>query len=217
MEKHLKLLSNSWIKLNVGGHQFNTTTVTLLKGDTMLSRMFSGDVPTTKDENGAILIDRDGKHFNKILNFLRSGIQPVLESEREATELKHEAEFYGIGDLKEYCENYGKLQNSAKKVVVYPTGRTWGYKGEFGGFEKSSEPSKDIPLMPDGTMSLGYICNTFSNNLYGSIFVVYWKSADGKPTRTALEIKHDKVMPPEHGWYACPEWAFDGPYYYALD
>ena len=87
-----KVLPTDWITLNVGGKHFYTTKTTLLKGDTMLSSMLSSDIPKATDEHGAILIDRDSKHFNKILNFLRNGIGPVLDTEQDANELKLENE-----------------------------------------------------------------------------------------------------------------------------
>ena len=47
------------IKLNVGGVHYSTSTSTLSKySDSMLGRLVNGDLPTTKDEDGAIFIDR---------------------------------------------------------------------------------------------------------------------------------------------------------------
>jgi len=92
--------SDEWIQLNVGGTTFNTTLDTMLKGDTMLSRMFSNTIPKKKDEKGCVLINREGKHFDKILNYLRIGVVPPFKDENEAYELLDEADFYCIEELK---------------------------------------------------------------------------------------------------------------------
>ena len=82
---------NRYIKLNVGGNSkflklkfsfktkknawkgrlFTTSIDTLTKQDNMLRAMFSGRMETTSDTDGYTLIDRCGKHFEKILNYLR--------------------------------------------------------------------------------------------------------------------------------------------------
>ena len=77
---------------------------TLSVGDTMLSTMFSGRHPIVTDEEGYVFIDGDGKHFRKILNYLRRGDAVLPENEEELLEIKHEAAFYGIQGLVEQCE-----------------------------------------------------------------------------------------------------------------
>ncbi|CAB1318371.1 unnamed protein product [Coregonus sp. 'balchen'] len=64
--------SSKYVKLNVGGALYYTTMQTLTKQDTMLKAMFSW-----------ILIDRCGKHFGTILNYLRDGSVPLPEIRRE--------------------------------------------------------------------------------------------------------------------------------------
>ncbi|KAH7724777.1 BTB/POZ domain-containing protein KCTD17 [Aphelenchoides avenae] len=52
----------NWIRLNVGGKVFQTSKQTLCRfPDSFLARMAAEDqqVPTQKDDTGAILIDRD--------------------------------------------------------------------------------------------------------------------------------------------------------------
>ena len=53
---------------------------------------------------GWILIDRCGKHFPLILNFLRDGSVPLPQSEVELQELLMEAKYYLIEQLVELCE-----------------------------------------------------------------------------------------------------------------
>ncbi|KZC07193.1 PREDICTED: BTB/POZ domain-containing adapter for CUL3-mediated RhoA degradation protein 3-like [Dufourea novaeangliae] len=70
----------------------------------MLRAMFSGRMEIVTDSEGWILIDRCGKHFGTILNFLRDGSIPLPESTREMAELLAEAKFYCISELIESCE-----------------------------------------------------------------------------------------------------------------
>lgn len=50
------------------------------------------------------MIDRCGKHFGTILNFLRDGAVPLPESTKEMAELLTEAKYYCISELAESCE-----------------------------------------------------------------------------------------------------------------
>eukprot|EP00966_Prymnesium_polylepis_P125213 2895764-Prymnesium_polylepis.1 len=62
----------------------------------MLGAMFSGRHETPPDDEGFVFIDRDGKHFRIILNFLRTGVLDVPESELAAVELKRELDYYQL-------------------------------------------------------------------------------------------------------------------------
>lgn len=44
---------------------------------------------------GYVFVDRDGKHFRHILNWLRDGVVPTLE-DNEYSELLREAEYYQL-------------------------------------------------------------------------------------------------------------------------
>ena len=92
------------IKLNVGGTRVMTSKATLTARDTMLSSMFSGRYHIVKDEEGYFFIDADGKHFRKVLNYLRRGDAVLSENHEELLEIKKEAEFYGIQGLVEHCQ-----------------------------------------------------------------------------------------------------------------
>ena len=96
---------DQYVNLNVGGTHYMTSLSTLMKGETMLSAMFSGRIPLQKDANGNVLIDRDGKQFYRILNYLRDGDISLPETQTELDELKKEAKFYCIDDLIELCES----------------------------------------------------------------------------------------------------------------
>jgi len=93
-----KLPSNR-ILLDIGGSLFSTTTETLTKiPDSMIARMFSGRFPIHVNEDGRIFIDRDGSHFEYILNFLRDPERnaPKIKDKSTLEELKIECEYYGL-------------------------------------------------------------------------------------------------------------------------
>lgn len=48
------------------------------------------------DNDGWVLIDRNGKHFGTILNFLRDGYVPLPECRVETAEILAEAKYYLI-------------------------------------------------------------------------------------------------------------------------
>ncbi|CAH1800620.1 unnamed protein product [Owenia fusiformis] len=88
-----------YVKLNVGGSLHYTTIGTLTKQDTMLRAMFSGRMEVLTDSEGWILIDRCGKHFGTILNYLRDGSVSLPEARRELGELLSECKYYLVSDL----------------------------------------------------------------------------------------------------------------------
>ena len=75
----------------------------------MLVRMFEGELPSDRDEQGAFLIDRSPKYFEPLLNYLRTGkliIDPGINEEGVLAE----AEYYlfqtlGINYEKKSTEN----------------------------------------------------------------------------------------------------------------
>lgn len=123
--------SSKYVKLNVGGALYYTTMQTLTKQDTMLKAMFSGRMEVLTDSEGKfwwstwahdfpvlpfcflthhwpiiagwILIDRCGKHFGTILNYLRDGAVPLPDSRRETEELLAEAKYYLVQGLADEC------------------------------------------------------------------------------------------------------------------
>ncbi|KAJ6654920.1 hypothetical protein lerEdw1_006391 [Lerista edwardsae] len=90
------------ITLNVGGKLYSTTLETLTRfPDTMLGAMFRGPQPALTDSRGNYFIDRDGKAFRHILNFLRFGQLDLPEGYAELSLLRTEADFYQIRPLLE--------------------------------------------------------------------------------------------------------------------
>ncbi|KAJ8441087.1 hypothetical protein Cgig2_000348 [Carnegiea gigantea] len=90
--------SSSVVRLNIGGKKFCTTidTLTQREPDSMLAAMFSGRHTVCHDaDKGYVFVDRDGKHFRHILNWLRDGVVPTLK-DSEYAELLREAEYYQL-------------------------------------------------------------------------------------------------------------------------
>lgn len=50
------------------------------------------------------MIDRCGKHFGTILNYLRDNSVALPESSKSVAELLAEAKFYCLTDLADFCE-----------------------------------------------------------------------------------------------------------------
>lgn len=66
----------------------------------MLRAMFSGRMEVLSDAEGWVLIDRSGKHFDLILNFLRDGSVALPDNNvRALAEILAEAKYYCITEL----------------------------------------------------------------------------------------------------------------------
>ena len=68
--------------------------------------MFSGDVPSARDQDGAFFIDRDGLLFRFLLNFLRDGDLSLPDDFGQLQSLKKEANFYQITALIAKLDEY---------------------------------------------------------------------------------------------------------------
>ena len=74
--------------------------------------MFSGRHDLKPDKNGRYFIDRDGRHFHVILNYLRDRTFTYHAENpdyRFLMELEAEAEFYGLVGLIEQIERWLSL------------------------------------------------------------------------------------------------------------
>ena len=88
------------IGLNVGGYIYTTSRSTLTRyPDSMLGNMFSDRLPSAKDSQGNVIIDRDGQVFRHILNFLRTSELVLPDDYKEFAILSKEADFYQIKEL----------------------------------------------------------------------------------------------------------------------
>ena len=99
-----------------GGVVYTTSLTTLMKHpDSMLGRMFGGPIPTAQDGGGSFFIDRDGKLFRFILNFLRNDKLTLPENFAELDQLREEADFYQIGSMMKALEEYERTRNQARE------------------------------------------------------------------------------------------------------
>eukprot|EP01083_Nonionella_stella_P078632 215280_1 len=92
-ENVTKHMSPNIIKLNVGGVKYVTTKTTLLKSGYFVA-LLSGNFAVDLDDEGAYFIDRNGKYFEYILDYMRSGCT-VIPSEYK-TIVQIESDFFQI-------------------------------------------------------------------------------------------------------------------------
>eukprot|EP00775_Hariotina_reticulata_P009921 gene9921-10078_t len=130
------LCDRDQVTLNVGGHRFTTTVSTLrdAPSPSLFAAMFSGRHALVHTADGSIFLDRDGRHFADILNFLRTqqlAYPPDGTDFKYLLELRAEAEFYGLVGLVQQIDRFpfGLVrvvrgqQRSCEDTWVYEDGR----------------------------------------------------------------------------------------------
>lgn len=126
MDVHMEGGFPAIVHLNVGGSNFTTSLATLqgqrfgMEADTggcMLTAMFSGRMPTRLDGDGRFFIDRDGRHFHHILNYLRDGKFPRSLTPADRLELEREASFFGLEALAAHLRADLRTPEAAFRVV----------------------------------------------------------------------------------------------------
>jgi hypothetical protein len=110
--KHITSNPPKYIKLNIGGRLYITTFETICSADWMISRILKSEIPSTKDENGFIVIDRCGIYFEHFLEFLREGQIELPSNYKILNSLLLEAKFYCF---QEFC------QLIETKLTKFPT------------------------------------------------------------------------------------------------
>ena len=94
------------IHLNVGGTLFVTKLVTLRKyKNSILGEMFNGQIIPDQDKDGNYFIDRNGKYFDHIIEFLRD--ENYLPPVEVVMEVIKEADYY---ILKKYMDRLNRMQ-----------------------------------------------------------------------------------------------------------
>lgn len=101
-EKRQKVNEN-FVTLNVGGKLYTTTITTLqMYPDSMLAKMFSEHWAETADKNGHYVIDRNGKLFSIVLEYLRTGCLFVPQKMRNSLDynaILNEATYFNLDGL----------------------------------------------------------------------------------------------------------------------
>ncbi|XP_072172540.1 uncharacterized protein [Diadema setosum] len=91
----------SYIGLNVGGKIYETSETTLTsQPGSFFTSLLSGYIPSARDDRGNYRIDRDGKIFRYVLNYLRDNELILPEGFNELALLEREADFYQLESLK---------------------------------------------------------------------------------------------------------------------
>jgi len=135
------------VELQVSGQHFTATARVLRHHkDSVFHTLISGNFTVARDRNGAIIIDRNPRCFNLILDFLRgdtSNIERLVarKDEQYLPQLISDAKFFGLADLVNICDpplppfthafmtcgNTGRTGPSLKKCVDTYTsaGASW--------------------------------------------------------------------------------------------
>lgn len=105
----------SVISLNVGGTIYTASLTTLTRySKSVLAAMFSGRMPLETDTNGNYFIDRDGKLFRHVLNFLRSGQLHLPKGFNEYEQLKQEVDFYQLKDMLTHLNKVSAVRQASQ-------------------------------------------------------------------------------------------------------
>lgn len=105
----------NYVRFDVGHylHVCHKSTVNKF-ADSVLAKLVSPEFDNRESELDYIVIDRDGKHFATILNFMRdeSSLNLTDWTDNDVTDLMREADFYGLTSLLELCEQQFKSRES---------------------------------------------------------------------------------------------------------
>lgn len=116
-------MDSEWVTLNVGGKCFTTSKRTLISSEptSMLARMFSDEnslfSPSSRDKNGAYLIDRSPTYFEPILNYLRCG-QLIYDKNINPEGILEEARFFGIESVIPILEHTVNVREPRDKAPL---------------------------------------------------------------------------------------------------
>ena len=95
--------TNEPITLNIGGIKYQTTLTTISKyRDCLIYKMFDGSFSLKPNKDGSYFIDRNGKYFEYILDYLRNGTLNIPISNCDSYLINHllsEADYYQIKPL----------------------------------------------------------------------------------------------------------------------
>lgn len=96
-----------YVRFDVGYHLHVCHRNTIMRySDSVIARYVDPQYDTRKSPDDHIVIDRDGRHFGTILNYMRDPMSVNLDnwSNDDLTDLMREADFYCLVGLVEMCE-----------------------------------------------------------------------------------------------------------------
>lgn len=101
------------IHLDVGGHVYTSTLETLTKyPNSRLSKMFNGTLPIVFDtQRQQYFIDRDGKLFRHVLNFMRQGSLNLPDNFKDMSSLLAEAKYFELDTLYAQLESLNQSKS----------------------------------------------------------------------------------------------------------
>eukprot|EP01006_Ploeotia_vitrea_P029501 TRINITY_DN62034_c0_g2_i1.p1 TRINITY_DN62034_c0_g2~~TRINITY_DN62034_c0_g2_i1.p1 ORF type:complete len:317 (-),score=3.49 TRINITY_DN62034_c0_g2_i1:171-1121(-) len=150
---HLNVNNGDILFLDVGGTEIHTSPATFRNqwcSGSQLSTWLSGEAIET-EEDGLILIDRDGEHFRGVLDWLRDGPDNLLFSELPQSEclwcevqgwvrsLRRESVYFGLSTLTTWCESLlPRFQPVFTHVYLTHSGTLDFHNGMFGTSPDSS-------------------------------------------------------------------------------
>jgi len=108
----------NYVRFDVGHYLFVCHKSTILRFEnSALAKYVSPQFDKRKSEFEYIVIDRDGKHFGSILNFMRDTSSLDLDgwNERDVVDLMREADFYCLEELVELCERQLELRENKER------------------------------------------------------------------------------------------------------
>lgn len=109
-----------YVRLNVGGTLFQCPLRVLTRHDSLLKDMFSGKMEVFTDREGWILIDRSGKHFGSILQFLLEGAVLLPKNTQALMELLNEAKYYRLQGLVLLCHSTLQKERQEQPLCSVP-------------------------------------------------------------------------------------------------
>lgn len=109
--------SQDIVRLNVGGYLFTTTKSTL----TRFPSVALDTIVRNCGEKRNVFVDRDGRMFQYILGFLRTGQLCLPDDFSEFDSLTTEVEAYGIRNLSERLEDMRLERSFVKSIEILET------------------------------------------------------------------------------------------------
>uniref|UniRef100_A0AC34FZA2 BTB domain-containing protein n=1 Tax=Panagrolaimus sp. ES5 TaxID=591445 RepID=A0AC34FZA2_9BILA len=112
------------IKLKIGGKCFEAPAEALKRFDCFFSRMIESDIPHKTDDDGYIVVERDGIHFDKILKFMQTSHIDFPSNPYIARCIRQEADFYQLDELIKECDKFldspqGRYEACSRGVVTF--------------------------------------------------------------------------------------------------